>query len=94
MGASRHPLDLSNREPYSSDQAARPESAVLVAVLCIVGRWPSSSSAANIATNDWKVAPPNREMLRAQWEYARAVNALLIFVAFCSVALSAFLGRE
>jgi hypothetical protein len=32
--------------------------------------------------------------LRWQWEYSHAANALITFVAFCSVTLSALATRE
>jgi hypothetical protein len=49
---------------------------------------------ANRATSDWTVAPDNWRELRAQWEYSHAVNAVLTFVALCSVTLSALLARD
>jgi hypothetical protein len=43
---------------------------------------------ANVATNNWTTVPENWEQLRRQWEYSHAVNALITFIAFCSVTLS------
>jgi hypothetical protein len=43
---------------------------------------------ANQATANWTVAPANWRALRVQWEYAHAVNAVLTFLALCSVTLS------
>jgi hypothetical protein len=37
--------------------------------------------------NDW-------EQLRRQWEYSHAVNAVVTFAAFCSVALSSLMAKE
>lgn len=39
----------------------------------------------NQATSNWTVAPANWEALRAQWEYSHAVNAVVMFLAFCLV---------
>jgi hypothetical protein len=47
----------------------------------------------NQATNNWTVAPENWAELRTQWEYSHAVNAVLTFLALCSVTLAALHGR-
>ena len=49
---------------------------------------------ANQATANWTVAPENWQALRTQWEYAHAANAVLTFLALCSVTLTALLARE
>jgi hypothetical protein len=49
---------------------------------------------ANIATSNWTVAPAGWADLRQQWEYAHAVNAVLTFVALCSVTLSVLAARD
>jgi hypothetical protein len=49
---------------------------------------------ANQATGNWTTIPDHWEQLREQWEYSHAVNALIIFVALCSVTLSALMTRE
>src|SRR5262245_38028403 len=49
---------------------------------------------ANQATDKWATIPANWEQLRWQWEYSHAANALMTFVAFCSVTLSALATRE
>ena len=49
---------------------------------------------ANQATNNWTTIPDHWEQLREQWEYSHAVNAVVAFVAFCSVTLSALTTRE
>lgn len=43
---------------------------------------------ANVATNNWTITPTNWSELRRQWEYSHAVNAVLMFAAFCSLVLS------
>ena len=46
---------------------------------------------ANLDTENWTRAPPDWEALRRRWEYSHAANAGLLFLAFCSVVLSAVL---
>ena len=43
---------------------------------------------ANQATANWTVAPANWRDLRGRWEYLHAVNAIITFVALCSVTLA------
>ena len=49
---------------------------------------------ANKATNNWTDAPANWEVLRTQWEYSHAANAVMTFIAFCAVALSVLLAQK
>jgi len=42
----------------------------------------------NQATDDWTVAPENWQMLRVQWEYSHAANAVVTFLALCSAVAS------
>jgi hypothetical protein len=49
---------------------------------------------ANQATNNWTEVPANWEQLRWQWEVSHAVNAVITFVAFCSLTISLLLTRE
>ena len=49
---------------------------------------------ANVATDNWTHIPANWEQLRAQWEYSHAANAVILFVAFCSVVLSTLLAER
>ena len=49
---------------------------------------------ANQATNNWTAVPPNWEQLRWQWEYAHATNAVLTFLALCSLTLSLLTARD
>ena len=44
---------------------------------------------ANAATNNWTTQPDNWAALRTQWEYSHAVNAGIMFVAFCAATLAA-----
>jgi hypothetical protein len=48
----------------------------------------------NQATANWTVAPDNWQELRTHWEYAHAANAVLTFVALCSVTLAALIARD
>jgi hypothetical protein len=63
----------------------------IVLMLAIFFLW---TFPANQATNNWTTIPGHWEQLREQWEYSHAVNALVAFVAFCSVTLSALMTRE
>ena len=49
---------------------------------------------ANQATDNWTTVPANWEQLRRQWEYSHAANAVVMFVAFCAIALSVLTGRD
>jgi hypothetical protein len=49
---------------------------------------------ANVATANWTEVPGNWEALRTQWEYSHAVNAMVMFVAFCSVTLAGVTARR
>jgi hypothetical protein len=69
----------------------------LAAFLCIAATlviFFTSTYPANVATNNWTVAPANWAELRAKWEYSHAANAVITFVALCSVTLSALQARE
>jgi hypothetical protein len=44
---------------------------------------------ANAATANWTVQSENWEALRRQWEYSHAVNAAVIFAAFCASTCAA-----
>ena len=46
------------------------------------------------ATNNWTEIPANWEHLRWQWEVSHAVNAMITFVGFCSLAISVLVARE
>jgi hypothetical protein len=48
---------------------------------------------ANVATNNWTMMPANWSELRRQWEYSHAVNAVLMFAAFCAVVLSTLIAK-
>lgn len=48
---------------------------------------------ANQATANWTVVPAGWEALRAQWEYAHALNAGLAFLAFCCIVLATLRTR-
>jgi hypothetical protein len=47
---------------------------------------------ANVATSNWTEVPANWQVLRQQWEYSHAANALLNFVGFCALAWSVARG--
>jgi hypothetical protein len=64
---------------------------LVAATLAIFFTW---TYPANQATSNWTVVPANWQELRTQWEYAHAANAVLTFLALCSVTLSALLTRD
>jgi hypothetical protein len=43
---------------------------------------------ANVATQNWQVAPSYWAELRTRWEYSHAANAGLIFASFCLIVLA------
>lgn len=49
---------------------------------------------ANQATANWTVVPADWQELRRQWEYSHATNAVLTFLALCSVTLSIISARD
>ena len=75
----------------------RPFVLALIAGLCVAAMlaifftW---TYPANQATDNWTTIPADWEQLRRQWEYSHTANALVTFVAFCSVALSVLTTRE
>lgn len=46
---------------------------------------------ANVATQNWTVAPADWQALRWQWEVSHAVNAALTLTGFCTLALATLL---
>jgi Domain of unknown function (DUF1772) len=76
---------------------SRPFILALIAGLCVVVMFAIFfiwTYPANQATDNWTTIPANWEQLRRQWEYSHAVNALVTFAAFCSVALSVLTMRD
>ena len=49
---------------------------------------------ANQATENWTTIPDHWEQLRRQWEYSHAVNAVMTFLALCSVTMSVVMTPE
>jgi hypothetical protein len=68
----------------------------LLAFVCVLGglivffTW---TYPANVATDNWTAVPENWRALRTQWEYSHAANAVLTFVAFCSLVCAALTAR-
>jgi len=48
---------------------------------------------ANAATGNWTTRPENWLDLRRQWEYSHAINAGIMFVAFCATTAAALRGK-
>jgi hypothetical protein len=63
----------------------------LIATFCIAAGlavflvW---TSPANVATANWTSQPADWQAWRDQWEYSHAADAALLFIAFCTLALS------
>jgi hypothetical protein len=69
----------------------------LIASLCIAGTLAIFFAwiyPANQATEFWTRIPDNWLALRAHWEYAHAVNAVITFMALCAVTLSVLTARR
>ena len=49
---------------------------------------------ANAATGNWTTRPENWLDLRRQWEYSHAINAGIMFVAFCATTAAALRGKQ
>ncbi|MFL6822074.1 MAG: DUF1772 domain-containing protein [Xanthobacteraceae bacterium] len=49
---------------------------------------------ANQATANWTTITDNWEQLRWQWEYSHAVNAVITFLALCSITWSVVMKTE
>jgi hypothetical protein len=49
---------------------------------------------ANQATNNWTEVPADWQQLRWQWEVSHALNALIAFCGFCSLAFSMLVKEE
>jgi hypothetical protein len=65
--------------------------ACMIATLLIFFIWIEPT---NRATDYWTTIPANWETLRRQWEFGHAANALVTFIAFCSVTLAALNAKE
>jgi Domain of unknown function (DUF1772) len=69
----------------------------LTAVLCLAATqvifW-MFTYPMNEATNNWTVTPQDFEAARRQWEYSHAFNAVLTFVAFVAITLSALADKR
>jgi len=55
--------------------------ALIVANLIIFFVW---TQPANAVTANWTTRPEDWQTLRYQWEYSHAVNAGVVFIAFCA----------
>jgi hypothetical protein len=69
----------------------------LISLLCLLATLTiffAFTFPANQATINWTTVPANWQQLRWQWEMSHAVNALITFVAFCSLTISLLLMKE
>jgi hypothetical protein len=70
---------------------------VLVCLCCLVANlviFFAFTFPANEATNNWTQVPPDWQQLRWQWEVSHAVNAVIAFVGFCSLAISVLVEEK
>jgi hypothetical protein len=79
-------LTVMSRGEYPTFRFALLGFLLVAATLVIFFTW---TFPANQATSNWTEAPANWEALRTQWEYSHAANAVLTFIALCSVTLAA-----
>jgi hypothetical protein len=69
----------------------------MIAALCFVAFFAiffTCTSPANQATANWTMLPDDWSRLRWVWESSHAVNAVVMFVAFCSVTLAVITTRQ
>lgn len=69
----------------------------LVSLLCLIATlliFFLFTFPANQATNNWTAAADNWQQLRWQWEMSHAINAVITFIAFCSLTISLLVTRE
>lgn len=70
---------------------------VLVNLICLVATlliFFAFTFPANQATNNWTEVPADWQQLRWQWEVSHAVNAVLAFAGFCSLAMSLLVDEK
>ncbi len=70
---------------------------VLTAALCLVVFFAvffAWTFPANQATANWTTMPDNWTELRQEWEYSHAMNAVVMFIALCSVTLSVIMTGQ
>ena len=70
---------------------------VLVCLVCLVANlviFFAFTFPANQATNNWTEVPADWQQLRWQWEVSHALNALIAFGGFCSLAISMLVEDE
>jgi hypothetical protein len=69
----------------------------LVSLLCLLATLAiffAFTFPANQATNNWTELPTNWQQLRWQWEISHAADAVITFLAFCSLTISLLVTRE
>ena len=77
-------VTLRRRDPAGAVWALA--SALLIAVsLVIFFTW---TFPANQATANWTHQPEHWEILRREWEYSHAANAVVVFAAFLATAIA------
>jgi hypothetical protein len=74
-------LVVAARADRSASRLALVAAALIALNLVIFFVW---TQPANTATVNWTIQPENWRSLRRQWEYSHAVNAGIMFIAFCA----------
>ena len=73
-------LVVAARADRSASRLALVAAALIALNLVIFFVW---TQPANTATVNWTIQPENWRSLRREWEYSHAVNAGIMFIAFC-----------
>ncbi len=74
-------LVVAARADRSASRLALVAAALIALNLVIFFVW---TQPANTATVNWTIQPENWRSLRREWEYSHAVNAGIMFIAFCA----------
>ncbi len=83
-------LAAATRDDTTARRLAILAAVLITANLVIFFLW---TQPANSATANWTVRPDNWRSLRQQWECSHAVNAAVVFAAFCATTIAALRAR-
>ncbi len=70
---------------------------VLVNLVCLIATlviFFAFTFPTNQVTNNWTEVPADWQQLRWQWEVSHAVNAVITFIGFCSLAMSVLVEEK
>jgi len=74
-------LGVAARSHHTASRLALIAAALIAGNLAIFFFW---TQPANTATVNWTIQPEDWRSLRRQWEYSHAINAGIMFIAFCT----------